>query len=184
MIRRPPRSTLFPYTTLFRSRAADHRETLRADQDRARDRARLPQEHPAHRGVLYLVFPGPSRPGANRTGAAPRHETRTHQGTTHLSRTAPVQAPHHRADPGPLQPGRTPYAAARGQPHPVLSPTAHRASASNPRSTWRPRARLPGLIAQPKFTRYHRPHLRNVSLVTTIWRSTSMRDRKSTRLNS
>src|SRR3712207_6988721 len=25
MIRRPPRSTLFPYTTLFRSRPADHR---------------------------------------------------------------------------------------------------------------------------------------------------------------
>src|SRR2546430_12833464 len=25
MIRRPPRSTLFPYTTLFRSGAADHR---------------------------------------------------------------------------------------------------------------------------------------------------------------
>src|SRR2546430_16349939 len=26
MIRRPPRSTLFPYTTLFRSRAGKHRE--------------------------------------------------------------------------------------------------------------------------------------------------------------
>src|SRR6266540_511379 len=26
MIRRPPRSTLFPYTTLFRSYLADHRE--------------------------------------------------------------------------------------------------------------------------------------------------------------
>src|SRR2546422_7523451 len=26
MIRRPPRSTLFPYTTLFRSRATAHRE--------------------------------------------------------------------------------------------------------------------------------------------------------------
>src|SRR2546428_4312824 len=32
MIRRPPRSTLFPYTTLFRSHAARHR---RADHDRA-----------------------------------------------------------------------------------------------------------------------------------------------------
>src|SRR3712207_8990888 len=28
MIRRPPRSTLFPYTTLFRSRAVKVRETL------------------------------------------------------------------------------------------------------------------------------------------------------------
>src|SRR5438876_4910890 len=38
MIRRPPRSTLFPYTTLFRS--GDHR------RDRApRNRARLPSGH-------------------------------------------------------------------------------------------------------------------------------------------
>src|SRR2546430_10369248 len=28
MIRRPPRSTLFPYTTLFRSRAVNRREAL------------------------------------------------------------------------------------------------------------------------------------------------------------
>src|SRR5260370_1752089 len=34
MIRRPPRSTLFPYTTLFRSRRHAHR---RADRVRARD---------------------------------------------------------------------------------------------------------------------------------------------------
>src|SRR3712207_8808316 len=33
MIRRPPRSTLFPYTTLFRS----HREVVRAPADRERD---------------------------------------------------------------------------------------------------------------------------------------------------
>src|SRR2546430_7925440 len=33
MIRRPPRSTLFPYTTLFRSKEADKKEThiVRAD---------------------------------------------------------------------------------------------------------------------------------------------------------
>src|SRR5438093_6229878 len=31
MIRRPPRSTLFPYTTLFRSRVADVRVNGRAD---------------------------------------------------------------------------------------------------------------------------------------------------------
>src|SRR3989449_5175150 len=35
MIRRPPRSTLFPYTTLFRS----HTKRAHPDQDRARDRA-------------------------------------------------------------------------------------------------------------------------------------------------
>src|SRR2546428_2931827 len=31
MIRRPPRSTLFPYTTLFRSRHEAHRRGLRAE---------------------------------------------------------------------------------------------------------------------------------------------------------
>src|SRR2546430_6858851 len=36
MIRRPPRSTLFPYTTLFRSRAGPRREPGRADGDRHR----------------------------------------------------------------------------------------------------------------------------------------------------
>src|SRR3712207_7020884 len=34
MIRRPPRSTLFPYTTLFRSRNAGLRDVLRADRQR------------------------------------------------------------------------------------------------------------------------------------------------------
>src|SRR2546425_6247997 len=32
MIRRPPRSTLFPYTTLFRSRVEDHHSLLRLDR--------------------------------------------------------------------------------------------------------------------------------------------------------
>src|SRR5258708_26997500 len=32
MIRRPPRSTLFPYTTLFRSHFRDHRTDLRRER--------------------------------------------------------------------------------------------------------------------------------------------------------
>src|SRR3712207_7768935 len=37
MIRRPPRSTLFPYTTLFRSRRPDRRrQLLRQDEGRRR----------------------------------------------------------------------------------------------------------------------------------------------------
>src|SRR2546422_6351468 len=44
MIRRPPRSTLFPYTTLFRSRAA-HRSTAQAHRDDA--------AVPAHPGDLF-----------------------------------------------------------------------------------------------------------------------------------
>src|SRR5258708_22152223 len=34
MIRRPPRSTLFPYTTLFRSRTVEQGETVVVDVDR------------------------------------------------------------------------------------------------------------------------------------------------------
>src|SRR3712207_8853853 len=41
MIRRPPRSTLFPYTTLFRSaREVRPRETASADHDRRQPHAR------------------------------------------------------------------------------------------------------------------------------------------------
>src|SRR3712207_8528932 len=51
MIRRPPRSTLFPYTTLFRSRARTRdspdarrlREPLRPDAPRRRRRAARPR---------------------------------------------------------------------------------------------------------------------------------------------
>src|SRR5690349_22307152 len=40
MIRRPPRSTLFPYTTLFRSDAEAQAEAAQARRDRARRRQR------------------------------------------------------------------------------------------------------------------------------------------------
>src|SRR5260370_24252929 len=58
MIRRPPRSTLFPYTTLFRSYPRDRS----AQTDRAGAHPRCPGRHPArarrpsvsvHRPVLY-----------------------------------------------------------------------------------------------------------------------------------
>src|SRR6266478_7940795 len=39
MIRRPPRSTLFPYTTLFRSTAGDGEAALGVDRRRARGEA-------------------------------------------------------------------------------------------------------------------------------------------------
>src|SRR5688572_32467506 len=41
MIRRPPRSTLFPYTTLFRSRSS-WRRTLALEQSRAKSTPRIP----------------------------------------------------------------------------------------------------------------------------------------------
>src|SRR3712207_8868774 len=55
MIRRPPRSTLFPYTTLFRSARRPPR--ARARQDRRRRQGR----HPARRrgGGVLLRHPAP-----------------------------------------------------------------------------------------------------------------------------
>src|SRR5690348_18212613 len=64
MIRRPPRSTLFPYTTLFRSLFRTHRfrdgqdETARPPQGRWRDHrdrksTRLNSSHPS---ISYAVF--------------------------------------------------------------------------------------------------------------------------------
>src|SRR2546427_8249153 len=58
MIRRPPRSTLFPYTTLFRSRAArgNGRRVRRAGADGrggGRAQARRPLRRGARRGVRH-----------------------------------------------------------------------------------------------------------------------------------
>src|SRR2546427_2321691 len=47
MIRRPPRSTLFPYTTLFRSHQRDQGFLHRLDQQRM-DVGPRPQLHAAH----------------------------------------------------------------------------------------------------------------------------------------
>src|SRR3989449_10070421 len=60
MIRRPPRSTLFPYTTLFRSpRERDRRDLPRAGTGR-RTRVRHPQPH--DRGVPAADLGGGVRP--------------------------------------------------------------------------------------------------------------------------
>src|SRR3712207_8258368 len=50
MIRRPPRSTLFPYTTLCRSQEAEPRE-----HELARDAARVRDRHDDRRGVDALA---------------------------------------------------------------------------------------------------------------------------------
>src|SRR2546425_9599648 len=69
MIRRPPRSTLFPYTTLFRSRlrlrklpreiqvAADQVKTLHGEYQQALDaRVRRSEEHTSElQSLAYLV---------------------------------------------------------------------------------------------------------------------------------
>src|SRR5438477_3460647 len=68
MIRRPPRSTLFPYTTLFRSQASA-RTVRRRRGGRRPDGARLQRQHAAegrdrkstrlnssHMSISYAVF--------------------------------------------------------------------------------------------------------------------------------
>src|SRR2546426_1240743 len=61
MIRRPPRSTLFPYTTLFRSKEGRDRRDREYDSrpergvrqvDRAGQRARRARQHHRGRGAL------------------------------------------------------------------------------------------------------------------------------------
>src|SRR4051812_50003356 len=65
MIRRPPRSTLFPYTTLFRSaepdrveaKLRDHREDDRHREDDHRHRDRKSTRlNSSHMSISYAVF--------------------------------------------------------------------------------------------------------------------------------
>src|SRR3712207_8123851 len=61
MIRRPPRSTLFPYTTLFRSEPQQHRDGDLQDHHH-------PDERPAHGGDGTRI---------ERTSSQPRSEEHT-----------------------------------------------------------------------------------------------------------
>src|SRR3712207_7698079 len=75
MIRRPPRSTLFPYTTLFRSdgrrHARDRVEAAVDVEDLAGDRARQRREEEAHRvGDGRRVVDVPAERGLGRPGVA------------------------------------------------------------------------------------------------------------------
>src|SRR2546425_2447384 len=63
MIRRPPRSTLFPYTTLFRSRSGADSVRIRRDRQRRRPGggrgggAQRSEEHTSElQSLAYLVF--------------------------------------------------------------------------------------------------------------------------------
>src|SRR2546426_7998593 len=66
MIRRPPRSTLFPYTTLFRS-VERHREPIQSSsRSPRRHTSRGSGEHRAERGSPDGLRGQPSRPGQQR----------------------------------------------------------------------------------------------------------------------
>src|SRR6266705_3713470 len=60
MIRRPPRSTLFPYTTLFRSRrghgAHRRRPTPPGHRQRTRRDRKSTRLNSSHRTISYAVF--------------------------------------------------------------------------------------------------------------------------------
>src|SRR2546430_9807159 len=64
MIRRPPRSTLFPYTTLFRSRHEHGHDPLLADRGVARLLGGRPGQRARHRH---------EQPGRDRFGRSEEH---------------------------------------------------------------------------------------------------------------
>src|SRR3712207_7713166 len=56
MIRRPPRSTLFPYTTLFRSDVEHHEVVAQHQQEhRGDEQVEVPEEAPPARVVLHVA---------------------------------------------------------------------------------------------------------------------------------
>src|SRR2546425_9251696 len=88
MIRRPPRSTLFPYTTLFRSPAPG---TLAAGERRRRARReRAPR--PQRRGVVRASGRSGARPG---DGASP--DARRDRAPRLVGRRGAQRPPHARA---------------------------------------------------------------------------------------
>src|SRR2546425_3709060 len=82
MIRRPPRSTLFPYTTLFRSpRQAD-----------LRGHSKLHLRERVHRRLIHLHRQGTRKTGPNMTTTAPPQTTLTRaQIETAIAALQPVQ---------------------------------------------------------------------------------------------
>src|SRR3712207_8560643 len=75
MIRRPPRSTLFPYTTLFRSTATKGRT-----QQRPAPRGRPPAPRPTPAFGSGRTTPGRSRPAR----PSPRNGRRSEEHTSEL----------------------------------------------------------------------------------------------------
>src|SRR3712207_9151403 len=73
MIRRPPRSTLFPYTTLFRSALAHALDLLDVLVD---DRARIAVAQPERGLAHHLAQLRPAR-GRDARGRGPRSEEHT-----------------------------------------------------------------------------------------------------------
>src|SRR5687767_15496493 len=80
MIRRPPRSTLFPYTTLFRSR--EHPRDAHEHRRQTHDRA-VREEQPQRRAVLQ-----PLEDGGKLQADQDEHEARSEEHTSELQSLA------------------------------------------------------------------------------------------------
>src|SRR3712207_6852948 len=86
MIRRPPRSTLFPYTTLFRS--AQHVELGAFDVDLAEGRRSVVGDKLIERGDAYgdaAVPAHPCEPGRGSHGCQDRKSTRLNSSHANIS---------------------------------------------------------------------------------------------------
>src|SRR2546430_12232925 len=86
MIRRPPRSTLFPYTTLFRSARAERRNRRRAAPPEIADGAGRKRDLAAHRRRARLfVQLGPISRGRLLARPADRKSTRLNSSHSQIS---------------------------------------------------------------------------------------------------
>src|SRR5215208_7596305 len=80
MIRRPPRSTLFPYTTLFRSpraRPRRHRRDYRAAR-KPRGDQKSTRLNSSHVAISYAVFCLKKKKEKRSVHPLPRHRERIH----------------------------------------------------------------------------------------------------------
>src|SRR3712207_8255689 len=75
MIRRPPRSTLFPYTTLFRSQATVHQPLDGQGRAGAADPGEADDHHPARDRAAAV-------PAAQQPGESVRRVTNSNDGRT------------------------------------------------------------------------------------------------------
>src|SRR2546426_9283401 len=84
MIRRPPRSTLFPYTTLFRSERFERATPTPVPASRQREHVRLTGLEPGHRGLQHLNESLIEQRHARGLAAAGRREGRSEEHTSEL----------------------------------------------------------------------------------------------------
>src|SRR3712207_8927994 len=89
MIRRPPRSTLFPYTTLFRSGRHRDRGLREADLEHDRERDEEEEDQPSVGEQHEQAAPEPGGPpaggGSGSGGVADRESTRLNSRHAHNS---------------------------------------------------------------------------------------------------